>query len=71
MKRRTTDVRCVLFARASPVEVQVVHDQDVVLTEIFQEEWMALKWARAYKERLRAQGWADVPPAAGAPGAAN
>jgi hypothetical protein len=44
-----------------PVEVRVVHDRDVVLTEIFQEEWMALNWARAYRERLRAQGWNDVP----------
>jgi len=44
-----------------PIEVQVVHGLDVVLTELFQEEWMALTWARAYKERLRAQGWNDVP----------
>jgi hypothetical protein len=44
-----------------PVEVQVVHGLDIVLTEVFQEEWMALNWARAYKERLRAQGWNDVP----------
>jgi hypothetical protein len=47
--------------------VQIVHGRDVVMTEIFQDEWMALKWARAYRERLRAQGWADVPegPATG------
>jgi hypothetical protein len=32
----------------------------VVVTEVFQEEWMALNWARAYRERLRAQGWSDV-----------
>lgn len=60
LKRRATDVRCVL-AEGMPVEVRVVHDRDVVLTEIFQEEWMALNWARAYRERLRAQGWNDVP----------
>jgi hypothetical protein len=67
LKRRATDVRCVVFAQSMPVEVQVVHDREVVLTEIFQEEWMALKWARAYRERLRAQGWDDVPegPATG------
>ena len=61
LKRRSTDVRCVVFARGMPVEIQVVHGDDVVLTEMFQEEWMALNWARAYKERLRAQGWNDVP----------
>ena len=61
VKRRTTEVRCVVYAQGMPVEVQVVHDRDVVVTEIFQEEWMALQWARAYRERLRAQGWEDVP----------
>ena len=61
VKRRTTEVRCVVYAQGVPVEVQVVHGRDVVVTEIFQEEWMALKWARAYRERLRAQGWEDVP----------
>jgi hypothetical protein len=61
LKRRTTDVRCVVLGPGMPVEVQIVHGGDVVVTEIFQEEWMALKWARAYRERLRAQGWNDVP----------
>ena len=61
MKRRTTDVRCVLLAGGMPVEVQVVHGPELLVSEIFQEEWMALKWARAYRERLRAQGWNDVP----------
>ena len=64
LKRRTTDVRCVMLAQGMPVEVQVVHGRDVVVTEIFQEEWMAMNWARAYRERLRAQGWDDVPDAA-------
>jgi hypothetical protein len=60
LRRRTTDVQCVLLPAAMPVEVQVVHGGDVVLTELFQEEWMAMNWARAYEERLRAQGWGDV-----------
>ena len=64
MKRRTTDVRCVVFSHGMPVEVRVVHGEDVVLTEMFQEEWMAMNWARAYKDRLRVQGWHDVPDAA-------
>lgn len=61
LKRRATDVRCVVMPRGIPVEVHVVHGPDVVLSEIFQEEWMALKWAHAYGDRLRAQGWDDVP----------
>ena len=61
MKRRTTDVRCILLSSGMPVEVQVVHGRDVVVTEMFQEEWMAMNWARAYQDRLRAQGWNDVP----------
>ena len=61
LKRRTTDVRCVLMPQGTPVEVHVVHGAEVVVSEVFQEEWMALKWARAYGDRLRAQGWDDVP----------
>ncbi len=60
LKRRTTEVRCVVLAQGIPVEAQIVHDRDVVVREMFQEEWMALKWADAYRERLRAQGWEDV-----------
>ena len=60
LKRRATDVRCVVLGDGVPVEVRVVHDTDVVVTEMFQEEWMAINWARAYRERLRAQGWMDV-----------
>jgi hypothetical protein len=61
LKRRTTEVRCVVLSEGIPVEVQVLHGRDVVVTELFQEEWMAMNWARAYRERLRAQGWEDVP----------
>lgn len=60
LRRRAADVRCVVLGDAMPIEVAIVHDGDLVLTEIFQEEWMALHWARAYGERLRAQGWHDV-----------
>jgi hypothetical protein len=45
----------------TPVEAHVVHGGELVVTEVFQEEWMAMNWARAYEERLRAQGWGDVP----------
>jgi hypothetical protein len=43
------------------VEVQVLQDRDVVLTELFQEVWLAERWARAYEDRLRGQGWHDSP----------
>jgi len=59
LRRRTTDVRCVMFPGTMPVEIQVLQDRDVVLTELFQEEWLAENWARAYAERLRQQGWRD------------
>lgn len=61
LRRRKSDVRCVLYASTMPVEVHVVQDRDVVLTEVFQEEWIALNWARAYSDRLRQQGWYDSP----------
>ena len=61
LRRRTSDVRCVLNATGRPVEVQVLQDRDLVLTELFQEEWLAENWARAYADRLRQQGWNDRP----------
>jgi hypothetical protein len=67
LRRRRSDVRCVLYPNARHVEVKVLQDRDLVLTEIFQEEWLALAWARVYADRLKQQGWseiADPPPAA-------
>lgn len=61
LRRRASDVRCILYPDGLPVEVRVVQDLDVVLTELFQEEWLALNWATAYEKRLREQGWHDVP----------
>jgi hypothetical protein len=52
-------VRCILFPGTMPVEIQVLQDRDVVLTEFFQEEWLAENWARAYNDRLKQQGWRD------------
>lgn len=63
LRRRATDVRCVLNPQGPPVEVCIVQDRDVVLTELFQEEWLAENWAKAYAERLREQGWHDSPAA--------
>jgi hypothetical protein len=63
LRRRKTDVRCVIYASALPVEVQILQDRDVVLTESFAEEWLAENWARVYANRLRAQGWQESPEA--------
>jgi len=41
-----------------------MHGNDLVITEMFEEEWMALDWARLYADRLRTQGWFDVPDVA-------
>jgi hypothetical protein len=61
LRRRASDIRCVLHPGAVRIEVQILQDRDVVLTESFAEEWLALNWARAYGDRLRQQGWQDVP----------
>ena len=61
LRRRTTDVRCLLYAHILPVEVHVMHDRDVVLTELFQDEKLAMEWAKAYGDRLRGRGWFDTP----------
>ena len=61
LRRRACDVRCVIYPNGMPVEVQVIQDRDVVLTELFQEEWLALNWSRAYLARLKEQGWQESP----------
>ena len=61
LRRRKTDVRCVLQALSKPLEIRVVQDRDLVLTERFQEEWLAVNWAKVYAERLKQQGWFDSP----------
>lgn len=63
LRRRSSDVRCVLYATL-PVEVRVLQDRDVVLAEVFPEESLAVKWATAYGERLRQQGWTEAPAGA-------
>jgi len=61
LRRRKSDVRCLIFPATMPVEVRILQDRDVVLTESFQEEWLALSWARVYGDHLKAQGWHDSP----------
>jgi hypothetical protein len=50
-----------MYPEPIPVEIRVLQDRDVVLTELFQEEWLATAWAKAYADRLRQQGWQDSP----------
>jgi len=50
-----------MYPEPIPVEIRVLQDRDVVLTELFQEEWLATSWAKAYADRLRQQGWHDSP----------
>ena len=60
LRRRLSDVRCVLYSDGLPIEVQVLQDRDLVLTEMFPEERLALRWAHAYGERLKQQGWQEA-----------
>lgn len=61
LRRKRSDVRCVLYLESDPVEVQVFQDADVVLKEQFAARWMALNWAHEYRERLKEHGWQDGP----------
>jgi len=61
LRRRRSDVRCVMYSGSVPVEVRVMQDRDVVLTELFQDEWIAENWARVYAAHLKEQGWFESP----------
>jgi hypothetical protein len=65
LRRRSSDVRCVLYATTLPIEVRILQDRDVVLAELFPEEDLAVRWAKAYGERLRQQGWTETAEAQG------
>jgi hypothetical protein len=60
LRRRSSDVRCVLYPEATRIAVRVLQDRDLVLTEVFHEEWLALSWARVYADRLKQQGWFEI-----------
>lgn len=61
LRRKRSDVRCVLMTDALPLEVHVLQDADLVLKEQFTEEHIALTWAAAYAEQLKERGWRDNP----------
>ena len=48
-------------ATGLPIEVRILQGSDVVLTEIFPAQELALKSARLYGERLKRQGWLEAP----------
>ena len=55
LRRRKIDVTCVLHGGPVPVEVQVVHDRDVVLTELFEERFLVPihEWAAKHGQPYR------------------
>lgn len=57
LRRRASDVRCVLYAKALPIEVHIVQDRDLVLKEVFPAETFAAAWAEEYSLRLLQHGW--------------
>ena len=61
LRRRTSDVRCVIFSDLAPIQVHVLQDRDLVIKELFTDEWGALGWATAYADRLKQQGWRENP----------
>ena len=65
LRRRSANVSCVLYGSTLPIEVRVLQDRDVVLTEYFPEERLAEGWASIYGERLKQQGWIEAPPEVG------
>ncbi len=61
LRRTSADVICLLRKSATVVEVQVLQDRDVVLTQYFQEEGPALRWAATYEQQLKDRGWGHSP----------
>ena len=60
LRRSRSDIRCVVYPDAMPIEVQILQDRDVVLREQFPEERLALGWAGAYREQLKRHGWHEA-----------
>lgn len=61
LRRRLSDVRCVIYAGAVGAEVHVLQERDLVLKEQFATEAIAVLWASEYRARLEQQGWRDSP----------
>jgi hypothetical protein len=50
-----------MYGDSVPIEMQILQDRDVIITEVFHDEAFALEWARSYRGRLEAQGWFASP----------
>jgi hypothetical protein len=61
LRRRASDVRCVAYLAATPIEVRILQDCDIVLIEQFVGARAAYEWASQYEARLKAHGWHDSP----------
>lgn len=61
LRRRASDVRCVMYSGAGAAEVHVLQERDLVLKEQFPSEASAVLWAAEYRARLEGQGWHDSP----------
>jgi hypothetical protein len=61
LRRRASDVRCVLFGGGPGAEVHVLQERDLVLRERFPSDADAVAWAEEYRLRLEQQGWHAGP----------
>lgn len=61
LRRRSCDVRCVLYALNVPIEVHIVQERDIVLKETFATGAAATWWAEEYGRRLQQHGWTVSP----------
>ena len=61
LRRRASDVRCVLYSSSVPVQVHIIQDRDVVLKESFATGAAAEWWAQEYGRRLLQHGWSAHP----------
>ena len=61
LRRRVSDIRCVVYVAAGGAEAHVLQERDLVLKEGFATEAAAVLWAGAYRTRLEQRGWRDSP----------
>jgi len=61
LRRRASDVRCVIYTGSGGAEVHVLQERDLVLKEQFWTEAAAVRWADAYRIRLEQRGWHGGP----------
>jgi hypothetical protein len=70
LRRRVSDIRCVVYVVAGGAEVHVLQERDLVIKEGFATEAAAVLWADTYRTRLEQRGWRDSPQDCSPPSAA-